>query len=138
MTRPGPAPLNLELRVSADDGPEVVLTDTLFDVQPGDVVNVVAPASVQPPGAEYQRLLTDLASPLGGLPLGGARQTADQPDLTLLQESTGWDARLVALAASAEHVAAATGLTAAAAYALLRAGPARRPGRPGRRGRRPP
>lgn len=117
-----PGPLNLELRMPAADGTEVVLTNTLFNVQPGDVVNVVAPASVQPPGAEYRRLLADLVSPLGGLSLGGARQTADQPDLTLLGASTGWDARLVALAASAEQVAAATGLTAAAAYALLRAG----------------
>jgi hypothetical protein len=117
-----PARLNLELRMPTADGTEVVLTDTVFDVQPGDVINVVAPASVQPPGAEYQRLLTDLASPLGGLPLGGAKQTADQPDLILLQRNTGWDARLVALAATAEHVAAATGLTAAAAYALMRAG----------------
>jgi len=117
-----PAPLNLELRMPAADGAEVVLTDTLFDVQPGDVVNVVAPASVRPPGAEYRRLLADIASPLGGLALGGAKQTADQPDLTLLGASTGWDARLVALAASAEHVADATGLTAVVAYALLRAG----------------
>jgi len=118
----GPAPLNLELRMPAADQTEVVLTDTLFDVQPGDVINVVAPASVQPPEAEYRRLLADIASPLGGLALGGAKQTADQPDLTLLQRNTGWDARLIALAATAEHLATATGLSAAAAYALLRTG----------------
>src|SRR5882757_5622717 len=100
-----PAPLNLELRMQVAGETEVVVTDTIFNVQPGDVINVVAPATVAPPGSEYRQLLTDLASPLGGLPLGGAKQTADQPDLTLLGASTGWDARLVALAASAEHVA---------------------------------
>ena len=118
----GPAPLNLELRVSANDGPEIVLTDTIFNVQPGDVINVVAPATVAPQDSEYRQLLADIATQLGGLPLGGARQTADQPDLTLLGASTGWDARLVALAATAEQVAGATGLTGPAAYALLRAG----------------
>ena len=118
----GPAPLNLELRILATGGAEVVLTDTLFDVRPGDVVNVVAPASVQPVSDEYDQLLADIANHLGGQPLGGAKQTADQPDLTLLQQDTGWDARLVALAATAEHLAVATGLTPAMVYALLRGG----------------
>jgi hypothetical protein len=117
-----PGPINLELRMLAQDGSEVTVTDTLFDVQPGDVVNIVAPTAVQPPATEHARLLLDTKDHLHGEPLGIAKQTADQPDLTLLQENTGWDARLVALAASAELVAAATGLTTRAAYALLRAG----------------
>ncbi|MEU4419671.1 neuraminidase-like domain-containing protein [Actinoplanes sp. NPDC024001] len=119
---PPQGPLNLELRMVQAGGAEVTLTDTLFGVRPGDVINVVAPTAVQPPPTEHGRLLTDTKRHLAGQPLGAARQTADQPDLTLLQENTGWDARLVALAATADHVAADTGLDPAAAYALVRAG----------------
>ena len=118
----GSGPLNLELRMLQRDRTEVVLTDTLFDVRPGDVINLVAPASVQPPAPEHGQLLADTERHVAGQSLGTARQTADQPDLTLLQENTGWDARLVALAATAEHVAADTGLPAPAAYAMVRAG----------------
>ncbi|TNH27809.1 hypothetical protein FHG89_17030 [Micromonospora orduensis] len=115
-------PLNLELRILQADRTEVTVTDTLFGVQPGDVVNVVAPTSVQPPATEHAQLLTDTERHLGGKRLGIAKQTADQPDLTLLQENTSWDARLIALAATAEQVTAATGLATPAAYALVRAG----------------
>jgi hypothetical protein len=117
-----PTPINLELRMLQPGGTEVVLTDTLFDVQPGDVVNVVAPASVAPLRTEYGAILADTSRHRNDQPLGAAKQTADQPDLTLLQENTGWDARLVALAATAERVAGDTGLAAEPAYALLRAG----------------
>ena len=69
--------------------------------------------------AAARRRRTDTCT---GRRLGEAKETDEQPDLTLLQESTGWDARLVALAASAEQVAAETGVPPAAAYAMLRAG----------------
>jgi hypothetical protein len=117
-----PTPINLELRMLQQDGSEVTVTDTLFDVQPGDVVNVVAPTSVQPPATEHAQLTQDTADHLHGQPLGIARQTPDQPDLSLLQENTGWDARLVALAATADQVSVTTQLAPAAAYALVRAG----------------
>lgn len=129
-------PVNLELRArlprDSDNDPFtwVALTSTVFDVAPGDVLNVVAPTAVRPLSPERDRLLRDIDSHLHGLRLGAARETTEQPDLTLLQESTGWDARLVALAASAEHVTAQTGgqngeqtgVPLAAAYAMLRAG----------------
>ena len=119
------APVNLELRAVQSRGnrvSEVSLTDTVFAVAKGDVLNVVAPSSVRPLGSEYGRLLADVERHLQGRRLGEAKETDEQADLTLLQESTGWDARLVALAASAEHVAAETGVTPTAAYAMLRAG----------------
>jgi ABC toxin N-terminal region/Neuraminidase-like domain/Salmonella virulence plasmid 28.1kDa A protein len=115
-------PVNLELRMLQPGGDEVVLTDTLFDVRPGDVVNLVAPASVAPLRTEYRAIVEDTSRHRNDQPLGAAKQTADQPDLTLLQENTGWDARLVALAATAERVATDTGLAAEPAYAVLRAG----------------
>ncbi|GIF68467.1 hypothetical protein Ais01nite_65020 [Asanoa ishikariensis] len=115
-------PLNIELRTVRPGGTEVVLTDTLFDVRPGAVLNVVVPDGVRPTRTEHDQLLLDARPHLAGRPLKAARQTADQPDLTLLQENTGWDARLVALAATAEQVTDDTGLPPAAAYALVRAG----------------
>ena len=118
-------PVNLELRVvqpRCDKVSEIALTGTVFDVAPGDVLNVVAPdvraaARLRVPAAARRCRPTP-----GGQRLGAAQQTAEQADLTLLQESTGWDAGLVALAARAEHVAAQTGVTPAAAYAMFRAG----------------
>src|SRR5829696_481013 len=117
--------VNLELRAVRADGKldrEVPLTDTVFAVSGREVLNVVAPISVRPLAAEHRRLLADVDPHLQGLRLGQARQTDDQPDLTLLQETTGWDARLVALAASADRVAVATGVPTTAAYAMLRGG----------------
>ena len=132
-------PLNLELRAleprRSDNRPvvEVPLTTTVFDVAPDAKLNVVAPTSVRPLATEYERLRADLEPHLHGNSLGTARETAEQPDLTLLQESTGWDARLVALAASAVQATTPIGddatsrrlldgVTDKAAYAMLRTG----------------
>ena len=82
----------------------------------------MAPISVRPLAAEHRRLLADVDPHLRGLGSARPGRPAEQPDLTLLQEATGWDARLVALAASADHVTAADRGAATAAYALLRGG----------------
>src|SRR5260370_746649 len=54
--------------------------------------------------------------------LGEAREGAARQDLTLLNQSTNWDARLVALAATAAQHTTTTGMSHDALYGLFRVG----------------
>ncbi len=88
-------------------------------------LNVVAPASLQPLESEYRRLTADLEPLVGDLAaLAGAGESSDNPQLSLLNRGTGWDARLIALAANTERLNAdpAVTLPAEQLYGLLRAG----------------
>jgi hypothetical protein len=113
---------NLEVRVLDAHGKEVVLSDTRHDAEANEVLNLVAPNTLRPPGPEYQRLSGDIAKELGSLQLGSAKEDEDQKDLTLISTQTGWDARLVALAAAASQLAAESGISAEILYGLFRAG----------------
>ncbi|MEU8248862.1 neuraminidase-like domain-containing protein [Nonomuraea sp. NPDC048916] len=117
----------LEIRAVDQTGKEIPLSRVLHDLgdAPRSVVNLVAPAALQPLGPEYQRLTRDLAPVVGGLAkLAEARENTERQDLTLLNRSTGWDARLIALAANATRLAAEpqVNLRADALYGLFRAG----------------
>jgi Salmonella virulence plasmid 28.1kDa A protein len=86
-------------------------------------LNLVVPAKVQPLAPEFQRLSADMEKSIGGIAnLGQAQEGAARQDLTLLNQTTNWDARLVALAATAAKQAAATGLGQDILYALFRLG----------------
>ena len=86
-------------------------------------LNLVAPASVQPLTAEYQRMSADLQQAIGGIQnLAKAQESDTQKDLTLVNQSTGWDARLLALAATAAQQSTPTGLGQDILYALYRTG----------------
>jgi ABC toxin N-terminal region/Neuraminidase-like domain/Salmonella virulence plasmid 28.1kDa A protein len=121
------APGPLDLRAVSAAGEETALAEP-FDHLNGDAtmtLNVVAPAALVPLGSEYERLAADLAPLAGELPkLAMARETTDQPDLTLLNRKTGWDARLISLAAASQRLSADqdVGLSAQVLYGLLRAG----------------
>jgi hypothetical protein len=117
-----PGEANLELRAVGPNQKEIPLTGVAFRVASGDVLNLVAPPAVRPQDTEFDRLRADVARHLDDRPLRDAQETGDRPDLTLLQENSGWDARLVALAASAERLAEAGKLPTAVVYGMLRAG----------------
>ncbi|HEV2124852.1 MAG TPA: hypothetical protein VGW38_19055, partial [Chloroflexota bacterium] len=117
----------LEVRAVDATGDETPLSKPMYDL--GDearvVVNLVAPAALQSLNAEYQRLATDLTPHVGEMSaLAGARENAERQDLTVLNRATGWDARLIALAANAEKLSADPDvqLPQEAVYGLLRAG----------------
>src|SRR5215216_3252135 len=117
----------IEVRAVDAAGAETTLSKPMYDL--GDeariVVNLVAPATLQPPAAEYQRLAADLTPHVGEMnALAGARENAERQDLTVLNRATGWDARLIALAANAEKLSAdpEVQLPQEALYRLLRAG----------------
>jgi hypothetical protein len=119
---PGGQPANVEIRVLNLDGKEVSLSNAKFNVGNQVILNLVAPANVQPLAAEYQRLTANLGKQTGDAELGDARENDDRQDLTLLRQATDWDARLIALAATANKNSADTGIPQDALYALYRAG----------------
>jgi DNA-binding transcriptional regulator YdaS (Cro superfamily) len=117
------ATLGLEVRALDKQGPEVSLSIPRYDAAEVEVLDLVAPGTLRPLGAEYDRLIADLAKHTGGAgELGKARESGDARDLTLLHQATGWDARLIALAVLAARQRDATGLDPDVLYALYRAG----------------
>ncbi|MBS1789171.1 MAG: hypothetical protein JST85_15710 [Acidobacteria bacterium] len=128
------------LKVSAADGKkkdgtskeeeEVSLSDTKFAANTYEIMNLVVPAKLKPLDSEYQRLTKDIndyfgAKPGGNDPLAGAKETEGRRDLSVLNRATGWDARLIALAAKASKLSAElsdVNLSSEALYGLFRAG----------------
>jgi hypothetical protein len=115
--------INLEVRAVDAHGREIALCDTKHGAETKEVANLVAPTSVRPVNAEFQRLSTDVSKELGSFEkLGGAREDEEQRDLTLVANMTGWDARLLALAATASQLATESKISPDLFYALFRAG----------------
>lgn len=118
-------PANLEVRALDAAGREITLSKVIKNAAEKEVLNLVVPGEARPLAAEFARLSGDLQPHLGDLSrLAGARENADRQDLTLLHESTGWDARLIALATTAVKLSAEaeTNLPPDTLYGLLRAG----------------
>ena len=116
---------NVEVRVVNSQGQETTISSTVYSAGPQTVLNLVAPASVQPLPAEFDRLSADVQATIGGAGiqnLANAQENDTQQDLTLLNLSTGWDARLLALAATAAKQASVTGLGSDVLYGLYRTG----------------
>lgn len=118
--------VNLEVRAVAADGQETSLSTTKFGADKHEILNLIAPRDLQPPlGSEYQRLTTDLLPEIGSLNnLINIRENEQRQDLTILRRATGWDARLIALAATTAKLGADAeiGIPQQALYALARVG----------------
>jgi hypothetical protein len=122
---PPVAGANIQVRVMDAQGNETNVSSILYLAPPKKAFNLIAPAKVQPLMAEFQRLSSDLQTAIGGTGisnLGTAQENNTRQDLALLNQATGWDARLLALAATAAQQAASTGLPQDMLYALYRAG----------------
>lgn len=116
---------NIEVRAVDAAGKEVSLSKIIKNAGEREVLNLVAPGQARPLAAEFARLENDLQPHVGDLSrLRNARENAEQQDLTLLYEATGWDARLIATAAMATRLSTTeeTGLPQDALYGLLRVG----------------
>lgn len=110
---------NLEVRAVDDTGKEIALSQKVLRAGKQEVMNLVAPSTLQPLAAEYTRLQTDLVPHIGNIhTLGQTQENTDRSDLTLLNEATGWDARLIALAATAVKLTTPQAATSATATAL--------------------
>ena len=114
---------NLLLRVIDAKNNEITISTTMFNAQKQEVLNLVVPESVRPLASEFQRLAIDMDRHIDGIAeLGQAQENANRQDLGLLYQTTGWDARLMALASSAASLTQTTGMGQDVLYALLRAG----------------
>ena len=123
---PGGKSVSLEVRAVKEEK-EIPLSKPLNDisVESRTTVNLVAPTSLQPLAAEYQRLSKDLTSHVGQMTkLAEAKENAERQDITMLNRATGWDARLIALASNAAKLSADAdlGLSQEVLYGMFRAG----------------
>jgi len=119
----GNKPANLELRAVGADGKEIPLSATKFNARVYETLNLVAPRDLQQQSVEYDRLTGDLKKELGGLAkLATIKETSERQDLSLLHRATGWDARLIALAAMAAKLSADHNIPQEALYGMFRAG----------------
>lgn len=114
---------NIEVRMALGRR-EVSLSRVRFDTAPSGVMNLVAPVRFATGRrSELERLSAALSPHVGNMEaLADIREDEEQQDLAFLHQATGWDARVIALAATAEATAARTGLARPVAYALLRSG----------------
>lgn len=118
------AAANLEIQALDPTGSATRLSSPVVAADPHTVLNLVAPTSVTSTASEFTLLANDLASAVGGdlVNLLRTREDDDRQDLSLLHEATGWDARLIGVAAQAAQTSHATGLPHAVVYAAVRAG----------------
>lgn len=122
-TLPASGGVNLQVRMVNQAGQEVTLSKTLYNAPATATLNLTVPSSVQTQQSEFQGLSSSMEQSIGGIGnLGTAQENANQQDLTLLNRSTSWDARLIALAALAAQNATATGLDQQTLYGLYRTG----------------
>ncbi len=120
-TAPSPRS-TLEVRVVGPKETETSLSAIGVEAATGKMLRLVVPGTVQPLAPEFNRLGADLKSQIGAANVGQAQESDGRKDLTLLNRSTGWDARLVAMAALAAQNAPTTGIGEDVLYALFRVG----------------
>ncbi len=118
---------SFEIRGVKSTTEEIVLSKGLNDLglELYTLLNLVAPMTLQPLTAEYGRLTTALTPHVTQIArLADAKENTQRQDLTVLNRTTGWDARLIALAATAERLVATGGVTLSqeGLYGLFRTG----------------
>ena len=113
---------SLEARAVVGDK-EISLTMPGRRIAAGEQLELLVPVDRLPPAkVEFERLSADVRPQLQESSIASAQENDERRDLTLLHERTGWDARLIALAAAAEQLAEETPIDAQVAYGLVRAG----------------
>ncbi|HEY2499455.1 MAG TPA: neuraminidase-like domain-containing protein [Candidatus Angelobacter sp.] len=122
-THPKGSSPSIQIRVVDSTNKEITISATKFNAQTSETLNLVVPSSTQPLASEYQRLASDMQKSIGGIiNLAQAQENSTQQDLSLLNQSTNWDARLIALASTAAQQSKASGLGQDVLYALYRTG----------------
>src|SRR5262249_20515845 len=60
--RPKGTPPNVQVRIAPSPTAEITISNTLFNAQTTETLNLVVPSTVQPLSAEFDRLSTDLTA----------------------------------------------------------------------------
>jgi hypothetical protein len=106
-------------------GNQIRISDQKFNPDKNEVLNLVAPAKAQQSlEPEYRRLVEDIEKYMGGSieRLADAQEKDGRRDLSLLHQSTGWDARLIALLVKASKLSTETEIGRDVLYGLIRVG----------------
>jgi hypothetical protein len=124
VPKPG---VSYEIIAVGKDGEEIVLgAPFAHSAEAPTEIALVAPAELKPPASEFERLNASISAIRGAaLDLAMAKEDTARPgsgDLGMLAADTGWDIRLMALAAGAKQNAATSKLPFKASYALARMG----------------
>lgn len=104
---------------SADPGAELTRSDVFYHADPLLSVNLTVEAGKITRANEYQRLIGDI-TPI--LRQATSIDKLDAKQVDYLAGHTQWDARMIAMAASAAQLSSATRIPAEHYYALLRTG----------------
>lgn len=113
--------LDLAIKVYEPDGTLLEECPAIYNT-PKDYTLAVTLSKAPAQLTEHECLLADVRPHVGSRPLSELREAKGQGQLSLLTGKTGWDARAIAMAATAEKAAADTGIPAAHWYALFRCG----------------
>lgn len=114
---------NLEVHLLDEQGNEITLSETKINVDKKEELNLIAPKAVRPLSPEYSRIVIDIEKDIGSVTkLVDAEEKDDRRDISILHESTGWDARLIALLVKAAKLSTETGIDQEVLYALYRMG----------------
>jgi hypothetical protein len=99
---------DLQVQVSAADGGPVLASSVIrYQASTTESLNVVLPAGATGLPSEYELLTQNLSAVYSG-DLARLKETGSQHDITYLANTTGWDARVVAFASQAAHLATVT------------------------------
>lgn len=93
-----------------------------YNAGANETIDVMLIAAAVPQVSEYERLVKDIQPHLGQMTLKDVEETKDKQQVTFLSNKTGWDARMVAMAAQANKIGTLTKIDPSHVYALFRAG----------------
>ena len=120
---PQPGGTNLEMRAATRQGGEVTIGAIKTRADRHEVMNLVVPDAAGKPAREFRSLKTDLDKTVGTrAKLAAVREDDQAADLSAIHSTTGWDARLVALASASAKDSDAHAIDQEALYAMYRAG----------------
>ncbi len=114
---------DLQVQVFAPEGGDgpLALSDVRYDAGSPAIIDVQVPSGQLPRAAEFARLTGAVRAHVPDS-LAALQEDDQRQDITYLANKTGWDARMVAMAALSEQFSAQTDIAPEFYYALFRAG----------------
>lgn len=85
-------------------------------------VDVIVPVDKVKAAPEFERVLKTFGAHLGGMEMADLKENEETKQISFLSKKTGYDARIVAMIASAHRIWKSLGISPAHVYALHRAG----------------